>query len=113
MLPPAPVRFSITIAWPHNRVSSGARVLVMMSVVPPAEKPMMIRTSRVGQPDWAITVLAQSTQRSSKRRIRVPKWPGWPMFRLVPLGYPARALWRVGGWYLRGKFADRRVIRRR
>jgi hypothetical protein len=48
MLPPAPGRFSITIGWPHRRERSALMSRVMMSVVPPGEKPISTFTSRCG-----------------------------------------------------------------
>src|SRR2546423_7502787 len=68
MLPVAPARFSITTGWPQDLANSFATRRAMMSVVPPAEKPTKMCTSRFGQScAWAACTASANTSAAKIR----------------------------------------------
>src|SRR5690348_2819656 len=73
MMPPAPVRFSITTGWPRDSCSFGAMRRAGMSVAPPGANGTMMVRRRLGQ---SCAMAAQAThcntKNSSQRFINSP-----------------------------------------
>src|SRR5215213_4544254 len=71
MVPPAPVVFSTTTAWPRVRAIGPAINRAITSVVPPAAKGTTMTTGRLGaQPDWADATAGRAAVATAARPAR-------------------------------------------